>query len=648
MTVPLTCLNFLQIDPDDRPAFEEILEFLESIQLPEEPEDDDKEPQSPQEPEIIPRTPEILYRDRDLRQCISEPFIRLNDVDIPDDESRSCGSEEELRLIIDHRIPHRERLLDSLGSSAESSCGLSVPEEEGEEGVSLADMTCSTTITAPEKIGQEVEVGGSGKAAEPHSETTISESDDTASTSNKSCPVPGPERSNRLLRRTSDGTLHVEGMSNRHRGAALQKSNSLNIEASDELKRQAFSSSPSSQPFSIPLASRVRLNSSVQTLVDEDSVAPYGSSKGGGGDSGIDPGDMEVFKFPLPGASTYPTQTYSMSADVSRDQVELSCDQQGDSTPVCTSPNLNPVKSHIEYDTPISKGVATNESHDQFAAGSNSNAFRTSPSHSYSQFSFSGTSSDEMTDFDSQNFVTPSGQCVSPFARSWASSEFSFNLPTPSTPWAPPSSPIPPHTPHSLPTSPTHCCTHLQSNNTAERYHRKSVGGLLYPSSNNISSCLRKTSSSSDRRPHSCRNSALFPDLGTDNGRDFDDFKQKSVHFVDIKNGAKLCPDRNYPNDYGDLSPSKDPLAMGSGRPRSKSIPQNPMRTNFEMMGGVEDRAPDGGDIRLKTDWSNKDPHSCKCYKIAQRSNTRLSSSTPDLSKLLSPLQFIHSSTGYQ
>lgn len=53
-------------------------------------------------------------------------------------------------------------------------------------------------------------------------------------------------------------------------------------------------------------------------------------------------------------------------------------------------------------------------------------------------------------------FVTPSGQCSSPVAHSMASSDFSFRLPTPSTPWAPPPSPLPSQIEsRSLPASPS-------------------------------------------------------------------------------------------------------------------------------------------------------------------------------------------------
>lgn len=116
----------LQIDPDDRPNFEEIYDFLESIHLPDEPEDEDKE-----SPDSILPGNMIAEPHRDLRACISEPSILLTDDRLPpEDDSRSCGSEGESRLIIEH---HKHRLLGSLGSSTGSSCGSVLEDPEGVE-----------------------------------------------------------------------------------------------------------------------------------------------------------------------------------------------------------------------------------------------------------------------------------------------------------------------------------------------------------------------------------------------------------------------------------------------------------------------------------------------------------------------------------
>lgn len=201
----------------------------------------------------------------------------------------------------------------------------------------------------------------------------------------------------------------------------------------------------------------------------------------------------------------------------------------------------------------------------------------------------------------------------------------------------------PPHAPHSLPASPT--------------YHYSHRHGLGL-SHNTSASCLRKTTSYG--RPRSCRNSALFPDLraksrNSEAGHylgNEDDMKRrlsiKSVHFVDssddIESGARLTYAGSDHVDYDTLSVDGNPLR----RQRSKSNPQQATRKNsgsgnFHMLEAreEEEKARQQGEysIRLKSDWLNSDPHSCKCYKIAQKSNTRLSNSAPDLTKLLPSLQ---------
>lgn len=129
-----------------------------------------------------------------------------------------------------------------------------------------------------------------------------------------------------------------------------------------------------------------------------------------------------------------------------------------------------------------------------------------------------------------------------------------------------------------------------------------------------------------------------------------EDFKRrlsiKSVHFLD----------KDEYSDNGELDFRM--LTQNSRRPRSKS---NPLGGGSATSGGSLGRAAGQGvardlhgsnangeyNIRLKSDWldatssadgtaSPADPHSCKVYKIAQRSCTRLSSSTPDLSSLKS------------
>jgi hypothetical protein len=174
------------------------------------------------------------------------------------------------------------------------------------------------------------------------------------------------------------------------------------------------------------------------------------------------------------------------------------------------------------------------------------------------------------------------------------------------------------------------------------------VAGTLYPSS-----CLRKTTSSG--RPQSCRNSALFPDsAGIEDRRGYEVGKSqsldeelkrrlsvKSVHFMDSDGEGSM---KLYSDDEVDME--RYLMGTNSGRPRSKSNPQTES-TNVGFPGEVGDKNRGEYGIRLREDWvdTTTDPHSCKGYKIVQKSNTRLSSSTPDLSKLTVPFFIGPSST---
>ena len=475
-----------------------------------------------------------------------------------------------------------------------------MPEEEGDVSAGN-DTTCSSnTVSSMDAVG-----ANSGCVSYPHVEVSGIESDtDSLKSEKEDVPVPTEtRRTNGLLyRRTSDGNLQDSIMSIRRHGL-LQKSHSLNIDSVGVA--QSGPAASQQQRALIPLASRACVSSSAQTLVPEDNVAPCNGTRGG--DSGIDMGDTDVFKFPPS------TSGEAAAADKNGTTAPSSCDQ-GDNTPVCTSPNSHPnVKTStadLYHSTPVARGVARDLREHELVTPNNGCTYHSSPADS--RFSFSGASSDEQVDVDGRNFTTPpSDHCVSP---SWASSEFSIRLPTPSIPWAPPSSPYPSH---SLPTSPTHNSTHYPASNYRQRQHRKSYD---VTSLRTKTSCLRKTSSS--QRPQSCRNSALFPELT----RDSPEFK-KSVHFEDLENSERFYTNQD------DIDYRTN--AAGSRRPRSKSNPQNPMHKieGQEGCGGEE-----GGVIRLKSDLAHQDAHSCKCYNITQQSNMRLSSSAPDLSKLMGPL----------
>ena len=570
----------LQIDPDDRPSFDEISNFLNAIHLQLPPEDQTLPP--------TPTIPSTLDSRRDLRGCISEPTIRLTD----DDDSRSCGSEGESRVIVEeHSARHRHHLLGSLGSST-SSCG-SVGEYSDTDGHYLEtddDALADSVATRPAG-----DADGDGTNTRDLPFTGKRSSSDIRNSSSDS----RPGRSKCLFRRTSDLVIHQSAPLDVNQHRALHKSKSLNAEF-EPLQPQPL------------LPPRGALNSSAQTLVPEDEVGRRECA----GDSGIDPGDLEVFKFPLTSTSPRPPHIAAAAA------AEL-LGNQGDNTPICTSPNLN--QDTRSYCTSTSKATTINDSHASLVRD---------------RYSFSGTSSDEMTDFDSTSFMSPNGQCTSPLGPwSTTSSELSYSLPTPSTPWAPPPSPFRSNTPHSLPTSPVHLYRHHAHMQTSiKQQYRKSAEvtskNVVYPSS-----CLRKTSS------NSCRTSALFSDVKDAGSFDSEEeFKRKlsikSVHFVDdsdcgsIDSGTKLYSDEDLEFDHE----SSKFVLQQRHRHRSKSNPQNRISGGDITIAHFGEVLP-GGEygIRLKQDWIDADPHSCKCYKIGQHSNTRLSSSTPDLSKLLTP-----------
>ena len=515
-------------------------------------------------------------------------------------------------------------MLHSLGSSTGSSCCgslLEQEEEEEEEGTSTDDELKVGGTDHQEGVA--FVAGGEGGSG-----TRIEFTDVDSGTSLDGCLGAGlggrGRRCNGLLRRTSDGTLYHGLLTNR-RHAILQKSKSLNAGGEEEGEEGRGDHVPPHPHADGPI-SRACLYSSAQTLVPEDDVTPCGDQLmggrgGGGGDSGIDPGDVEVFQFP-PSTDENHTPDHTPTTIL---------DPQGDNTPICTSPHLNHSPLITEYATPTTTSEVGMAGPGRWREVGGF-APRSSPTHS--GYSFSRTSSEElMMDYDSRNLATPSEHCLSPTGQSWTSSEFSFSLPTPSTPWAPPSSPMPPHPHSSLPTSPSHY--HQHHFTPQQRPHRKSHDAGV---ASRLSSCLRKTSSSS--RPHSCRNSALFLELGGDPGPDArkllngaEDFK-KCVHFVES--------DRTFNSDH-DYIDYEGFASMGGAivRPRSKSTPQNQERLGLqrmsahEMLGGAYEGEGEEGVIRLRSDWFDQDPHSCKCYNIAQQSHTRLSNSAPDLSKLM-------------
>ena len=525
----------------------------------------------------------------------------------------NCESEDELRVTVDRRTRHRQ--LSSLGSSNGSSCCGIVEEDNNDDEIAVDELHLESVDMPPDK-------------REENMETYKVENCENSKEN---------EESSFEKRGNSEGTLQIDedeklvqnpNPSQLGGHTILQKSKSLGISMENHNK----------MPSLVPMAAGDgNLSSSIQTLVGEDGIVSPDKLAmgrgGGGGDSGIDPGEVDVFKFPT---SQDSKQTHlSESAD----------DQGGDHTPLCTSPNLCSSMCKEDSNAHVQKGMAIDGSCDASVPKDNDELNSISPVHN-NNCSFSGASSDEMTDFDNQVYVTPTGQCTSPLAQSWASSECSFNLPTPSIPWAPPSSPMPPHTPNSLPSSPLHITPHCTGHH--HRYSHDITG--------NFHTYSHPGKSSFSRQTRSCRNSALFSDPKIGNGLNLDvsndiaDFKDghnmrvptpRSVHFVDGESVHWIDEDYDYRMrmmyyDKNALSFNDSPIHSSpfSPRARSKSSPSHAIRkhsSNFPASGGRETEYG----IKLNSDLLNSEPHSCKCFSITQRSNTRLSSSAPDLSKLI-------------
>ncbi len=498
ITPPLKYTTLSQLDPDDRPSFEEVVEILKAITI------------SIDDTASVEQPPDTTSDDDVyLRSCFSEPFLKLTD------QTDSEGSSV--------HIGYR---LDSIGSSTAST----------------GSSCCS--------CNGDLKVVSDVPTSEQNSTIPLTR---TVATSNL-------DLVNKAAVDDIDGVLgsNSENSFDQSSYRELKKTNSLTLSDNDN-------NSPN-------------LNCSIQTLIAEDSQVTT-ELVNGGGDSGIDPGEMEVFKFP-------PYDNHSTKCKRSPNFARRleNAIQEGDQTPVYSSPYHQEATRKLIPEAFSPHGL--------------------SPVRTPSDSSVSCT------------YTTP----TSPYAQSWASSEFSFHLPNPSTPYAPPCTPVPRlRRTNSCPSSPN--------------LHSKSFRFSLDSSHLNVSSVDSDSPALYHRRSQwaNSKNSTDQDSLDADveyalrHRKHSHDPKRRSVHFED----DEICT--NLDKEHF----SK----MSLSRNRSHSSPAQPIMkhnsTSFIPLANCKENTVYSLTLADCNDTQacSKYPNSvlCKGYNITMSSNARLSSSVPNL-----------------
>ncbi len=606
------------MDPDERPSFEEVLDFLEKVHLPEELGEDGCEVGA-----AVMRRLSSATSQQDLRSSVSEPILRMNDDFEEDiDGLKTCGDEDIGRT----QIVVRALRLDSVGSSNGSSLGSVVDETYG----------CGSLDAV--KDSDECEYSRRDVATFSHEGVNEHLDSPCVITSVKLCQEDTDGSKGGSVINNNPGSARTDSVGHR---MSLSTNNSAS-----ELQLSQGCLEPCGR----------EKHSSMQTLLAEEGVMDGGNepaiSHRGGGDSGIDPGEMDIFKYPQ-------QQRHQLQVSTASCNFTDRSSNSGDHTPVCcTSPEPNPnicnsrnaatpsARHDLQKRDSAAKGISVTpvispscsipnlrESAENNGCGGPAEESKfidpiTNSSPTHSSFSHSRTSSIDASQLDTSLLIGERSQ--SPFTQSWASSEFSFILPSPSTSWAPPSSPALPHNRHSLPSSPPH---RHSPYNTFRRHHSPLQSRPPHRYSQDVTASqplrLRKVSSSS-RRPKSCRNSALFSvTSGGDKSNTVSELQ------MDFERMMKLAKTVHFVNEEDSIAAMDFPRESVA-RQRSRSSPSRRRKTSATL---PEDRRNiislrEYG-ISLKTDLIDFDAScSSKYYKITPASNTRLSSSTPDLSKL--------------
>ena len=319
----------------------------------------------------------------------------------------------------------------------------------------------------------------------------------------------------------------------------------------------------------------------VHSLITEEEESEDEKSVNKGGDSGIDPGEVlcaaalscsfEAGLNTVGGENTLSLKAGSKMADVA----------SGDETPLCASPSLSRMRDRkvmLETTDSIATPILTRSSWD--------------------------------TSIEYTAHVTP-GQSATPLAQSWTSSEFSFNLPSPSTPWAPPPSPaVPFRLSTSLPTSPT-----------LKRRFRRSLGLESDHSTDSSTFLQPHRRSVPSPQSHSQRNSALFQDAVDQMHNTI--YEEGTENDVQFWNSKDLCTCLEHQFSQAQYN-------SPNCRSRSHSNPAFAIRKqslNYTLT--LARHSPDS---------IPSSAASYKWYNIRLRKNARLSSSAPNLPSLCSPV----------
>ena len=698
----------LQLDPDDRPTFEEIVKVLDSVHLDDNTSEDEDEDSQKHSQEQLQNTRDTNFHHHrqqtpvaqsptgdpmDLRGCISEPFLRLKD----SSEDLSSTSELGLHSRLDstsslatsteasssgssgsgHRIIEEEECEFSLINEAAMSGhgpNFDHPEDENSTGVVPAfaregmreiGRSESRKITFSEDtkqpVSNDIPVESSGCAAQN-------------SSVEESC-VASDANLKMLGRRSSEGDLKFNHLSSSNqdqdktttsRQKALDRKfrypliKSISLNTANEQESSSFLSSGNSRH----LLSANILNSSMQTLVGDEPDDLKMDNLGGGGDSGIDPGEAEVFKFPpkieLSNGLSDRAKHNGVVIESLVEDGQSRCAQngttnggvgvansvEGDLTPLCASPTfVSTAAKPIASQTPHSLGDERNslvngtvitQSLLEMEEGE---PLLISTPHHLGSLGGSGNVHDP--------FVTPYRRSSSPNAQSCASSEYSFYLPSPSFPWAPPSSPISlQKQSRSLPATPTHATpTNIARNHF--RYSQEITSSHLcsavYP--------VNYISEGGDLRDDcpSKVNHALYSngDFG-ESIHDSSHVSGKTVHFLPVDIDRDPCKrlDDDFSSDLlsGDLS-----YKLSHKRSRSHSNPAHMITkesasTHYSLTYArsppatpTKDHEPEHTDCyAVRTRTSHHTLQQLKCFNIRLRRGVRLSNSAPNLPSMLS------------
>ena len=346
-------------------------------------------------------------------------------------------------------------------------------------------------------------------------------------------------------------------------------------------------------------------NGSQKTLVSDSTEEELGRSGGknkGGGDSGIDPGEM--FR-----CST--TSESSSSCNINMTGEKNPADTGRSRTDTISSPKRTRPLAHAEY-TPLYAGLSLHGNKRPKNVLIVNSALQTE---SRTPGPLSRASSDDVPRH--LVFVTPSGQCTSPLAQSLASSDFSFNLPSPSTPWAPPCSPnsaIRPSHSHSLPSSPVSFRRFRFSQEMPSSFQVTGPSLILANKRHNRKS-TPILSAYDDTR-----NSAHFEQFGAysiaEGDFETDSEADKSAHFW---KRDSLCTNLDEEH-FSRMMDSPSQLQRTRSRSNPAFVVRKQSAANYSLT--LARCSPDSS------------ASSYKCYNIKLRKNYRLSSSEPNLTLL--------------